>query len=310
MNKIFWMKLGLLGIFLSVTGCGVVSIEDICLLDISKCPANTGTVTKYSSTPAGVLGAAELTLSGALPYNFGNVTSGGGTATYPFIVTNIGTNTATLGTITSIGLDLSGDYSLLPSGTTCITGQTLAVNATCVLNIEYAPTSIGSASAMSITLGYGDLVGELTLNSRHLVRELEGAGIAPASLAITGTSAFGSVALGDHPPDFILTVTNHGSSTATYSVPTTASLGLVAPFSLVSTTCGTSLGSVEVCSLTNVRACNTVFTPSNTCNLVIRYRPTVAQIDSQFMTLTYNNGAVAGNSANKAVSGDGVDVVL
>jgi len=81
-----------------------------------------------------IVGDGELQLTGTVDFGeriYGSVTQN------TLTVTNIGGDSATLGTVSTAGLGLGGPFSL--NGGTCSTGATLAPAATCTLEVRFVP---------------------------------------------------------------------------------------------------------------------------------------------------------------------------
>jgi hypothetical protein len=108
---------------------------------------------------------------------------------------------------------------------------------------------------------------------------LSGTGAAAPLLTITPPAfEFGSVLLGSSSAPTAFTIKNPGPSTVSLAAPTTSG-----PFQLVSTTCGTSLGSLA------------------TCDANVRFTPTLPNIAVGSLTATSSFG-----SSSASLSGNGV----
>ena len=139
----------------------------------------------YLTVPAPVA-AATLTGTAAFPTTFQGLSSTG----QVFTLTNTGETTLTITTIAT-----TGDFA---QSNNC--GTTLAIGATCAINVVFTPTAVGSRT------------GTLTVSS--------GATVAPVSLTGTGNALVPA-------PAFTLTDSNNATTTAvTVAAGSTATVGL------------------------------------------------------------------------------------
>lgn len=70
---------------------------------------------------------------------FPDTVSGSASAAVPIAVKNTGASAITLGT-----LAVSGPFAFVPAGTTCAAGTVLSIGASCVVNVSFKPTVVGS----------------------------------------------------------------------------------------------------------------------------------------------------------------------
>ena len=132
-------------------------------------------------------------------------------------------NTGSLA-LTPTTISMAGDFS----ETDNCKNQTIAVNATCAIEVTFTPTATGSRSGQ-MTISANVYGGQLTV-------ALSGTGAAAGNVNITpAVLNFGSVEVGITSPALAVAVAN--SSLA--PVPIT-SLGVTLPFKLASNACGTS----------------------------------------------------------------------
>ena len=121
-----------------------------------------------------------------------------------------------------------------------------------------------------MTYNYGVETGQTASQSPNL----SGTGISPASLAVSGTSAFGSVTVGSS-LNQVFTVTNSGQTAATSIALTSLQTG----FTFGGGTCSTSLGA------------------SSSCTVIVTFTPSSTTSFSSSLSLTYNNGVASGRTA-------------
>jgi len=216
---------------------------------------------------------ALLTLSGADPYDFGTLANGGGIASVTVTVDNIGASSATAMSETTLGGDFDFYLSGYPgNGGTC--GASLPAGANCTVVLEFTPTSLGPL-ASTFTLQYNDGAAVQTES-----KDLQGVGGAPALLDIATSDPhdFGTRAIGST-NTIVLTVTNGGAVAAT-TIADAATLS--PPFNYTGTgypgtngTCGVSLNS------------------GANCDIEVQWVPASTGIQSQNITLNYNDGTGA-----------------
>ena len=151
-------------------------------------------------------------------------------------------------TITSSGnapltfttLALTGDYS----ETDNCAGQTLAVNATCTVQIVFTPTATGTRSGQ-LTIYANVAGGQATVS-------LTGTGTAPAAITFTPPSlSFAATLVNQTTPPQTVTVANTGGTAATLQTPV-----ITGDFSISNNTCGSTLAANTACSI------SVTFTPT------------------------------------------------
>ncbi|HZL27228.1 MAG TPA: choice-of-anchor D domain-containing protein, partial [Acidobacteriaceae bacterium] len=239
--------------FVQTDNCATLLPGDSCSYTVSFRPSNASTAsirmgTLEIATDAstaldfvslfGTTGAAPLTLSPtALEFGTLNV---GSASSLGVTVTNASSVPVTLS-----GLSASGDYTAA-SGTCPATGSQLAAGASCVLQVTFAPTAVGTRT------------GTLSLSSDAATLPLTVAltGIAVAAkLQITpGALAFDTVAVGSS-ANLSLTLLNTGSANVTGIVGQISGAN-IADF-VITAQCSTpTLGPGQGCTMT------VTFTPS------------------------------------------------
>ena len=116
-------------------------------------------------------------------------------------------------------------------------GQTLAVSATCTMQIVFAPTATGARSGQ-LTIYANIAGGQATLS-------LSGTGTAPASILLTPPSlTFPSTIVGQTSPAQIITIANTGGNLATLQAPV-----LSGDFSIANNTCTGTLAASTACAI-------------------------------------------------------------
>jgi hypothetical protein len=150
-------------------------------------------------------------------------------------VTSSGNAPVTFGTPT-----ITGDFA---ETDTCA-GQTLAVGATCTLQIVFAPTTTGTRTGL-LTLYANISGGQATV-------VLNGTGTAPSSIVLTPLSlTFAATIVNQTSAAQIITVANTGGSAATLQTPV-----ITGDFSISANTCTATLAASTACSIA------IVFTPT------------------------------------------------
>ncbi len=191
--------------------------------------------------------AANLTLTPS-PVPFANTVAGSSSDQQVLVRNN------TAGGVTlraTAALDLQGNaahqaqYAILGTGS-CVNGLALAANATCTVDVRFAPSATGNwnNARLRVRLAGGD-VNEVDLN---------GAGVQPALTALNDPLDFGSENVDAASPNENVRIRNTGTSDLHVSGVT---LG------------GTDPGDFDI---TNI-GCTTVV-PGDACNVRVRFRPT------------------------------------
>ncbi|MGH8336167.1 MAG: choice-of-anchor D domain-containing protein, partial [Gammaproteobacteria bacterium] len=193
--------------------------------------------------------------SNSLP--FGNEKTNTATAPMPVTVTNTGTMALP---ITNIALSTAG---VQPFSQTNTCGASIAVGASCTINVVFNPSSLGAASAtLSINAGNGTATQGVALS---------GNGVS-LSYSVSATSlAFGTQTLNVASAPMPVTVTNTGQ--ATLSILSVAlSSGGTQPFTQANT-CGTSLA------------------VGASCNISVVFNPAASGSASAALSINTGNGA-------------------
>ncbi|HEV2464435.1 MAG TPA: choice-of-anchor D domain-containing protein [Acidobacteriaceae bacterium] len=153
-------------------------------------------------------------------------------------------------TINSIGITGTNPADFGVRSNTC--GTTVAASASCTATIVFKPTTSGTRTA---TLNFND-----SDSASPQQVSLTGLGTAPAGVvsATPGSLSFGTTNVGSTSTAQIITVTNNTASSVTLN---TAVLSDPTDFSVLSTTCGSTLGVSASCTT------NIAFTPANSGTL-------------------------------------------
>ena len=144
-------------------------------------------------------------------------------------------------TITSSGnapltfstLVMTGDFT----ETDNCAGQTLAVNATCTVQIVFAPTATGARSGQ-LTIYANIAGGQATVS-------LSGTGTAPAAITLTPPAiTFAATLVNQTTAAQIITVANTGGNPATLQAPV-----ITGDFAIGNNTCGSTLAASTACAI-------------------------------------------------------------
>lgn len=252
-------------------------------VDLSFNDGNTTQTSHRDLTATGVT-PATLVFSNAPSYDFGPVATGGHAET-TLLVTNTGDYMAT----TMAGAGLAAPFTFKGgtypgTGGTC--GTQLAGGVNCSVVVVFAPTTLATLSD-TVELSYFN-----GATSQQAVRDVQGVGTTPATLAVSNgpTFDFGALPYGASSTS-TLTVTNTGG------VPASAmtGAGLSAPFTFLG---GTYPGTGGTCAAT--------LAASASCTVVLQFSPSSAGTFNGSMLLSYYN-TVTNATTNRAVTGTGVN---
>ena len=135
--------------------------------------------------------------------------------------------------LTFTTLVTTGDFS----ETDNCAGQTLAVNATCTVQIVFAPTATGTRNGQ-LTLYANIAGGQATV-------QLTGTGTAPAAITFTPPAlTFAATLVNQTTQPQIITVANTGGNSATLQAPV-----ITGDFAISNNTCGSTLGASTGCAI-------------------------------------------------------------
>jgi len=242
-------------------------------------PTGTATIAVTGTT---VLGSPVALTGEAVPptylatvtptsLTFGSQVDGTASTAQTLTVTNTGTAVLSVGTFT-----FSTGFAQAAGGT-CT--ATLAVNASCTLNVAFAPTTAQSGQINgTLTIAYADTGTAATVTPSPV--PLSGTAI-PQILTATvtgGPLAFGNWAIGTTSGAKTLTVTNTGNTAlagGTFTVVGGAPFSR--PTGAASGTCGAALG------------------VGGTCTINVVFAPTAVATYSRTLTVAYGTATVTGS---------------
>lgn len=154
---------------------------------------------------------------------------------------------------------VSGDFE----ATDMCAGNTIAINASCAVQVQFLPGAQGAR--------YGVLTVYGNVSGGQVTAGLSGNGLAPGSLVLTPLSLnFMATAIGATSAAQNVTVSNVGGASATLQLPT-----ISGDFQISGNTCGASLA------------------PSTGCTLAVVFSPTVSGARSGGLQLVGSSGTMA-----------------
>jgi hypothetical protein len=176
--------------------------------------------------------------------------------------------------VTFSSLVLTGDFT---ETDTCA-GQTLAIGASCSVQIVFAPTVTGARS--------GQLTIYANIPGGQATVALSGSGTAAAAIVLTPLSlTFAATIVNQTAASQDITVSNTGGTTATLSAPTLS--GNAGDFALFANTCGATLA------------------PQTGCTLSITFTPTNSGARLATLSITDNAGTSSAATQTASLSGVG-----
>lgn len=240
--------------FTQTNNCGTVVPAGTCAINVTFSPKAAGALASTVCATDNAPGSPQcFTVTGTglgvpgIGFNptslpFGNQTVGSPSAVLTTTVSNPGTATVTLSSITLTGAN-AADYSIFVNS--C--GGTLAIGATCTVSVKLNPSVTGLRVAnLTFTDNAAGSPQQVALSGTGTQA---GTGFAPTTLA------FGSQAISVPTSPMTTVLTNTGTSTL--NIASILSTGPnAADFAVSSTTCGTTLGTGLTCNV------SVVFTPS------------------------------------------------
>ncbi|MBA3464837.1 MAG: choice-of-anchor D domain-containing protein, partial [Deltaproteobacteria bacterium] len=226
-----------------------------------------------AGSPGGAVTAGLLGIASGSPAlaisppsrGFGSVTVGSMSPAQTFTVTNLGGQVSGVPAATLTG---AGAAQFATAGNTCT--ATLAPGASCTVQVRFAPTASGAASAaLSITATPGGTV----------TAALAGDGASAGGIVfVPSNTTFPATAVGDTSAVQTLTVLNTGSS----------------PTSAISV-------SSSAAEISTTNSCSTL-APGATCTISVTFAPSATGARTGTITAT----AATGGTATAAVGGDGI----
>ena len=253
----------------------------------------TGSRTNVTATATGPYGTSEFSApvmplvpaASVLPttINFGNVVVGAtspaqevnftSTGTGPYMIDSMVSGSPPSCPGTGVSICTSGDFSC---STTCAPatpyGTTIPQTPACkITGITFHPMTTGTQTTNLYVCD--------NTSATARVLTFTGTGV-PVLLTVSPTShSFGSVQFGSPATTTIIVSNSPGNPPATIGAPTTS-----APFSVQSTTCGTTLA------------------PGASCNITASYSPTATTPQSGSLTMSVTNG----NTVTVGLQGSGI----
>ena len=226
------------------------------------------------SSDAFVAKIGAVTLS-PTSLSFPNQLVGTTSPAQPATLSNIGSGNLTISSIYIAG-SATGDFAVVPDGTTCSTSAPLAAGTNCTINVTFSPTIVGSESA-SLSVRNSDAVSPLTV-------ALSGTGVLLPTPNVSPTSlSFNNQLVGTTSASQPVTVTNTGAVALSISSLTVSS------------------------GWTQSNNCLPSIAASASCTINVSFQPTAGGFQTGTVTLTDN----ASNSPQKvSLSGTGLAPVV
>jgi uncharacterized protein len=285
--------------FADTTACGAsLAAGASCTISVTFVPTSAGAVTGTLTVLTNTTGNPTLTstLNGTglqttatltpASNNFGNIILGSASAAQSFVWTN--TSTISLKVTAS---SATGDYTV--SSSTC---GTVAAGASCLINVVFAPTVLGTRT------------GTLTVTSTAsanttLTAALTGRGVADVEASVSSLN-FGSIDVGYSSAAQVVTITNYTTSTIALT-----GITMSGDYS-ESTTCGAALAGLSTCTVSiifkptavGVRAGSLVVTTNDTKYPVITVALTGNGVDFSVAVSPNSGSVIAGFGTTAAVT--------
>ena len=200
-------------------------------------PGGGGAITEnFTATVIAATGGLSLTSD---YHNFGNVTDGG-SSVFGFQITNKSGAVATLGVTPGSGAGYT---------TTNGCGTSLAAGASCDIQVTFAPTTPGTANySIALSSSVPITPGGTTVSPFTDTVGFTGVGVAPTGefTASSVVKKWGGVPKGTSGGNYGVQLSNGTSSTVTFTM---GPLSGSSEFSLVASSCGTSLAANASCEL-------------------------------------------------------------
>jgi hypothetical protein len=263
----------------------MLAANESCTFAVRFAPNTAGAKTAVVSIMASGAVGSQVALSGTgvtpadlditpAMYDFGPIGLGSSSVTHDFTVRNVGGSPS--GTIaTSLTGVAAGQYDITSDG---CNGMTLAVGASCVVKVEFNPTSTGAkAASLRVAATPGGTV----------TSALTGTGVNPMGMSISPTDkAYGGVTVGGRSPDQTFVITNTGALTLNIS-------------SVMIT--GANPGQFEI-TMDNCTGATLILVVAPTCTFAGRFTP--SSMGTKMASFVVRSSQ--GPSATATVSGRGI----
>jgi hypothetical protein len=261
------------------------------LLDSSSPAYNAGTAANASNHDfdgmarpqdgAFDIGADELSPTVTLtpnPVSFGSVQTGLTSSVQTLTLTNSGATALVLNAANAVTITgINANNFAIVAGSTCTNGASIAVNASCVINLTFTPSAAGNRSA---TLNVADARGTQSA-------ALAGTGVAPSATVLPSPLPFGSEQINTTSGVRHVTVTNTGIGPLAIN-----SIAIVSP------TAGAGLVQNNTCPI----APATLATGGN-CNINVTFGPTTTGNKTGTLRVIYALTANTTQTVNVVMSG-------
>lgn len=172
---------------------------------------------------------------------------------------------------------ITGDFNIVTNPNNCA-GQTLAPNATCTIEVVFAPTATGARSGL-LTIYANIPGGQATV-------ALNGTGTSGSAIVLTPlTLIFPATIVNQTAPSQNIAISNTGTTTATLSTPVLS--GNTGDFAIYANTCGATLA------------------PNTGCTLTITFTPTASGARSATLSITDTIGTATPATQTATLLGTG-----
>jgi len=246
-----------------------------------RCTAST-TIPLGAGAPAPIADVATTppTPPAALALNFGSVSTPSAGVTQSFTINNTGTAPLVVTSATVTGADALSFTATPQPGCASI-----AAGGSCLVDVVFAPTSIGAKSA-TVTVFHNSN----NVPGSSSVVSVSGTGTAPVANITPASLAFGAQTTGTTSAPQIITVSNTGNGTLTISAP--------------------SLGGANANQFNFTNNCGVTVAPAANCTIAVRFAPTTAGAKTATISITHNSNNVPGTITSVTLGGNGGGAAL
>jgi hypothetical protein len=275
----------------SVQVCALpAAIDPTTITGVAVCsnsPANSGTpysnsITLTLLTPLATPNTSSVSFSP--PSQTVGTTSGVMSVT----LTNTGqANLILAATPLSISGTNAGDFAIA-AGTTCVANQSIALNGSCVVNLTFTPTAVGSRSA---TLTITDDSGGIAGSTQPVSLSGTGQSVPMATLSASSITFSTPQNVGTTSGAMPVTVTNTGQTNLVLSA-TPLAIG------------GANAGDFAIAAGTTCTASLSIAS-NGTCLINVTFTPSAAGTRNASLSVTDNSGGTAGSMQSVSLTGTG-----